>query len=95
MGKDIKDRLIRIERFIVLYGKAWGQPLKEIKIENISFETLKNIVIPKKDDPLLYDGYILDITQLESLNKLIENKINININSFNYILECNGIYDWS
>jgi hypothetical protein len=56
-------------------------------------ETLKEIVVANIDDPLLYDGYILTEAQLDRLNELINEKIAPDFQTFEYCLECYGIYE--
>ena len=91
--KATKNKLIRVERVIVLYNKKWEKPLKEFNLDNIPLNKIREIVTPKEDDDLLYDGYVLDLAQLEAMNKFMYNKIEINMDLYNYVLECNGIYD--
>ena len=67
MKSNLRDDLQRVEREIVIYQKGKEEPIKEINIDNIPFEELKNIISPKEDDPLLYGGYILDENQLEKI----------------------------
>lgn len=94
-NKNLENRLIRVERAINVYTKDGTEPLEEIDIEGISLDVLKTIVIPEESDPMLYDGYVLDSTQLERINELIEDKIKPNHELYNYILVCGGIYDWT
>lgn len=66
-NKNLENRLIRVERAIKVYAKDGSQPLEEIDIDDLSFDVLKTIVIPEESDPMLYDGYVLDSTQLERI----------------------------
>ncbi|WP_461402360.1 DUF7683 domain-containing protein [Flavitalea sp.] len=91
-NKDIKERLYSVERTICTYTQT-NEFVREINIDNIPFETLSTIVSPKNDDPLLYDGYLLTAHQLNRLNSLINIKIEIDLDSFFYVLECSGIYN--
>ena len=64
----MNDKLIRVERTINIYNNSDNTSIKEINVDNIPFDTLKEIVVPKDDDPLLFDGYVLDAKQLERIN---------------------------
>lgn len=87
----MKRKLIRIERTLNIYTKA-NELIQEISID-IPFDTIIDIVSPKDDDPLLYDGYILDEEQLSQFNKVLKQKIEIDSNRYFYVLECTGIYE--
>ena len=89
---NLNDKLIRIERTINIYNEN-NELIKEINID-IPIKKLKNIVLPKEDDPLLYDGYVLSREQLENINSHIKDKILPNFESNSYVLECTGIYNW-
>ena len=93
--KDTKDRLMRVERTINIYFKGSNELLSEINIDSIPFYELITIVVPQKDDPLLYDGYILNEQQLSKLFKHLNIKTIHNCILYDYILVCGGIYDWS
>jgi hypothetical protein len=67
-------------------------PVKEIDID-IPFETLQIIIDSKDDDPSLFEGYLLNQIQLDQINGLINDKIVPDFESYDYILECSGIYD--
>jgi hypothetical protein len=90
-------KLIRTERIIVIYKKTnqkvFGEPVKEISVDNIPLNILKTIITPNEDDPFLYDGYILKKEELNKFNTLLENKIEPDYNKFEYSLECYGIYE--
>jgi len=92
--KKLKAILLRIERTICIYSNTDDLFPKEINVDSIPFDILKTIVIPKDDDPLLYDGYVLTLNQIEEINKYLKQKIFPNFSEFSYILECAGIYDW-
>ena len=88
----LKRKLLRVERTINTYTLG-NESIDEINIDNIPFETLKRIVTPKEDDPLLYDGYVLNANQLNELNVYIAEKIKVDMKSLFYVLECSGIYE--
>lgn len=93
-SENLKDKLIRIERAIVVYKNQGDEAIEEINIDDIPFETVIKIVTAKPDDPLLYDGYHLNNEQIEKLNTYLYKKINYNPELNYCILECTGIYDW-
>ena len=88
---DLKSRLLRVERTITWYTQN-NELIDEINIDVVPFETLTVIVTPKQDDPILYDGYVLTEQQLDSLNCFFDNRIEVDMNSFFFVLECTGIY---
>jgi hypothetical protein len=93
----IKRKLLRTERTINVYQKNPSphieNPIDEINIDVIPLEKIKIIVVAKPDDPLLYDGYELNMDQINNLNKYLEKPIIYDFNRFEYFLECYGIYD--
>lgn len=89
----MKAKLLRVERTICIYRKTEDSFSKEINVDSIPFDILKTIVIPKDDDPLLYDGYVLTLNQIEEINKFLKEKIIPNFSDFFYVMECSGIYD--
>ena len=90
-------KLLRVERTINIYtasqSETLGEIQHEINIDILDLETLKKIVTPNIDDPLVYDGYPLTWEQIESLNVFIDQKINPDFTLFEYYLECYGIYE--
>ncbi len=93
-SKHLNDKLVRVERTINIYNNSDNTPVTEVNIDTIPFENLKEIVIPKADDPFLYDGYVLDARQLKSINMFFKSKIMPNFILYFYVLECAGLYDW-
>ena len=94
MASGSLKKLRSVERTINIYSKDGDDPLEEINIDNIPFEKLREIIPPKEDDPLLYDGYSLEEKQIALINYYLQNKIVPDFEKYNYILECYGIYDW-
>jgi len=83
-----------VERTINVYNNKNNELIEEISVDSIPFDELKGIVPPNEDDPLLYDGYDLDIKQLEKLNTFLTEKVKPDLNQYSYILVCGGIYEW-
>ncbi|MBP1616066.1 MAG: hypothetical protein H6Q13_3514, partial [Bacteroidetes bacterium] len=52
-------------------------------IDDIDFDTLKNIVKPKKEDPLMYYPYTMNKKQISKLKQFI----NIEFDLENYVYE--------
>ncbi len=90
---SLRDRLIRIEWTINIYDKN-NKLIKEVDIQVPPLEKLKQIVIPKANDPDLDDGYELNEIQLNALNNYLQEKIIPNFEIYSYILVSAGIYDW-
>ncbi len=86
-------QLVRVERAINVYDNESDELIEEISVDSIPFDKLKDIVPPNADDPLLYDGYDLDIIQLEKLNTFLSEKIKPDLKRNTYILVCGGIYE--
>ena len=86
--------MIRVERTKAVYKKQDDESFEEINIDAIPFETIKNIVTPKSDDPLLYDGYSLNKNQIQTWNTFLNKKIEYDLELNSYILLCTGLYDW-
>lgn len=76
---------MEVERCIVFYDKKTNQFIGEIPIE-IELEKLKKIFKPKKNDPLLYDPYKIEIEQKIAIDKLITIKFDLDV--YSYFLEC-------
>jgi hypothetical protein len=94
-NENLKRKLIRVDRSVVVYLVEKEKIYLEIPISDISLEELKSIVTPKEEDPFLYDGYELTENQLNRINDFLENKIVSDFKLYYYILECEGIYDWN
>jgi hypothetical protein len=90
---NLKDKLIKIERTINIYNKK-NELIREVDIE-VPIDKLKEIIQPNQEDPGLYDGYKLDIEQLELLNIYLKEKIIPSFKNYSYFLITGGIYDWN
>ena len=87
-------KLIRVERSINIYtNRKHPNIIKEIKVDHIPIEKLREIVTPNQDDPLLYDGYILDKTKLKKFNSYLTEEISFDGRTHYCVLECHGIYE--
>jgi hypothetical protein len=87
-------KLIGIEREIKEYDVESKNVIQEINIDAIPNELLLKVVVPKADDPLLYDGYILTGEQLEKINLYLKDKLVPMFETCYYVLECSGIYEY-
>ncbi len=87
-------KLLSVERLLEVYQKNGDELISEIPLD-VAVEQLKNIVVAIDDDDLLYSPYQLNPQQLEKLMRLIPEPVNVDFNSFVYVLGCTGIYDWS
>jgi hypothetical protein len=60
---------------------------------NVAEAQLKSIITPKSDDPMLYEGYVLNQMQLDQLQPFLTQKIVYNFDNYYYVAECYGIYE--
>jgi hypothetical protein len=86
-------KLLGVERSIGIYNNASEERIEDIVI-NISVEDLQQIVVHNEDDPLYYDGYILEDKQLQELAKYADKEIAFDFLNYYYVLQGLGIYDW-
>ena len=94
--QNLNDKLVKVERTINVYLKNENEPLHEINVDVVPFDKLKEIVPPKDDDPLMYDGYWLKKEQIDAINAFLKDKkINPDFQTHDYILVCGGICDWN
>lgn len=72
-------KLLRVERTINIYSvsrsKFNGDVVQEINIDQVPVKSLQEIIVANNDDPLLYDGYILNREQITRLNEFMEQKM--------------------
>lgn len=94
MGKNLNEKLIRTEREIAIYKIGADEPINTMNVDSIALNELIQIVPPKEDDPLLYDGYILDQSQLEKINQIKNLGIDADFENYFFVLISTGIYDW-
>ena len=90
-------KLIREERTVASYKKTkskyLGNPVKEVNVDLISLDTLRQIVTPNSEDFFLCDAYELFDEEISKLNKYIDDKIIPDFTMLEYFLECYGIYE--
>jgi hypothetical protein len=84
--------LIKVERSLNIYRKSGNNSESEFLLD-IPFEIITTIVASKEDDPLLYDGYILNEEQVNQFAIRIGQKIIVDLNEYFYVLECAGVYE--
>jgi hypothetical protein len=89
-------KLLSIERYIGVYNNPWDdRGYSDEYLLNISTEELLTILPAKPDDPLLYEGVVLTENQVYSLMKFSKREITPDLTKHNYVMQTNGIYDWS
>jgi hypothetical protein len=88
------SKLIRTERFITYFNVNDDDMVGEINIDAIPLEKLLKIVKANEDDPLLYDQYPLNQNQVTDINNLLPEKVEFDLDKYEYFLECGGIYDY-
>jgi len=64
--------------------------VEEIEID-LPLDKLKQMVQPKNGDPLLYEPYFLNVSQIAEFNKIISKEIKPDFNLYDYVLECWGV----
>ena len=86
--------LLSIKRNIQIYYRQ-SVSLKEQYDINLSLEDIKQIVSSKEGDDLLYLPYELELQQIMRILALTSIPIEVNMEIYFYVLECEGIYDWN
>jgi hypothetical protein len=87
-------KLLSIERWLVVYDAKIEKRIDETPV-NLPLEILQEIIQPKEDDKPLYSDYLLNIDQLNALCRHLGKNIQPDFDSFYYVLECIGNYDWN
>ncbi len=77
---------MEITRLISVYDKQTQELLKEYNIDFIKFDTLKKMFNPPDDDPLMYNFYWVEESQLEEMKQLVD--VNFDLTKYIYQLEC-------
>ena len=85
-------KLISVERSIHVYDND-NELIKEINVDAIPFEEIKGIVTPNEEDPLMYDGYELNESQLSKFQNFLSEKIVVDFSFYFYVLICLGVYE--
>ena len=67
-----------------------GDPVETVEINHIPLDKLKSIISGNKDDPFLYDGYILLMAEIDQLNEFLEERIFPDFELYEYVMECYG-----
>jgi hypothetical protein len=87
-------KLERIERHIEFYDLKTEDLVEEILLA-ITLDDLENIIQPKEDDPLFYDGYELTENQVQTLITFaVSFELELDFDKFYCVLTCTGIYTW-
>ena len=91
-------KLVSVERSVCLYDNISHDITREFLLtissdHNISVARLREIVVPQEEDPLLFEPYVLNLSQVLQLNEYLENDIDPDFKTHYYVLECTGIYD--
>ncbi len=80
---------MNVDRYIAFYDKITEQLIGEIRINEIELSDLLNLISKKnyKDDELLYGCYLLEKEQLDMLFSIAHNKIEYQLDKYEYFLE--------
>ncbi|GHS92930.1 hypothetical protein FACS1894203_5540 [Bacteroidia bacterium] len=77
---------MKIERLISCFDIKTEKLIREYNIDNIDFETLKEIIKPNKNDPLMYNPYKIKKNQVDKLEKLVDMKFDLG--NYIYQVDC-------
>lgn len=75
-----------VTRVIVVYDKLTEEFVKEINVDFIEFEYLKDIFKPSEDDPSLYKPYDIFSDKSEKLKNHID--LSFDFSNYTYELSC-------
>jgi hypothetical protein len=88
-------KLLSIERSIGIF-ESNPQKLIEEVILHISTDEIKEIVTANFDDEdIYYDYYKLNENQILRLNKYAEHPITIDLDTYFYVMQCLGEYEYN
>lgn len=83
-----------IVRSIGVYNIKKNKKVRKV-ILNVEVNQLKKIVKPERGDKNTYYAYYeLDESQLRLLSEFAEKKITPNFKVNDYVLQCEGVYNW-
>lgn len=77
---------MKIERVITKYNNSDDSLEGEFNIDSIPFEELVDIFSPKKDDPLMYDPYEINLEQAELINRHLPS-LSFEFSEYSYFIE--------
>jgi hypothetical protein len=77
---------MKIERVITKYNNSDDSFEGEFNIDSIPFEELIGIFSPKKDDPLMYDPYEINLEQSELINRHLPS-FSFEFSEYSYFIE--------
>jgi hypothetical protein len=83
--------MIPVTREVDFYEKYGEEFIGTIDVSEIPLKKLRKIVLPKMDDDLLYDLYLLSKEQLDEINKLIKIPIKYSLDKHEYFLGCTAV----
>ena len=81
-----KEKYYPICRSIGKFHKGKNEMVELIEIEVFTVEKLKTVFTPNEDDPLFYDGYLIDSTKSILFQTI--NAVRFNFEQFDYYLLC-------
>ena len=77
---------MKIERVITKYNNTDDSFKGEFNIDSIPFEELAGIFSPKKDDPMMYDPYEINLEQAEVINRHLPS-FSFEFSEYSYFIE--------
>ncbi len=79
---------MKIERLITVFDNNAEGLKDEINIDYVDFERLKKMFNPPSDDPLMYNGYEIQLDHVQAINQLLKDKIDFDFKANAYYVEC-------
>jgi hypothetical protein len=77
-----------VKRVINIFNKTTEELIREVHIDFISLENLKEIFKAKPDDPFLYDSYPIEQDEKRRLTKYLSGNLLFDFSKFIYQLDC-------
>ena len=77
---------MQVVRTISIFNKSDEELIKEINVDSISLERLKDIFKPTNEDPLMYYTYKISEAEAGELSKLTE--LDFDFSNYIYQLDC-------
>lgn len=77
---------MKIERVITKYNNFDDSFEEDFNIDSIPFEEILTVFSPKKDDPLMYDPYEINLEQAELINRHLPS-FSFEFSEYSYFIE--------
>lgn len=77
---------MKVSRVICVYNTISDKLIEEISIEQIPFDVLRRVTVPRKNDPLMYDVYEITPETFEQIKNYVD--ISPDFDTYSYYIEC-------